>query len=141
MESESESGLFIWLYDNRNYMYLAISGKGRAGSKWAKWVQMERKWWIKNISTMTQSKKLVETFEWTSTKYAVEYLNESVSSFGYSSLIFDLMYMYNRISSDSDFFRGKKPRLRINLEDSISLIMWNTFVKAAIYFPKESEKS
>lgn len=72
---------------------------------------------------MTQSKKLVETFERTSTKYVVEYLNESVSSFGYSSLIFDLMYMYNRISSDSDFFRGKKPRLRINLEDSISLIM------------------
>lgn len=46
---------------------------------------------------MTQSKKLVETFEWTSTKYAVEYLNESVSSFGYSSLLFDLMY--NRTSS------------------------------------------
>lgn len=37
------------------------------------------------------------------TKYAVEYLNESVSSFGYSSLIFDLMYMYNRISSDRFF--------------------------------------
>lgn len=67
---------------------------------------------------MTQVKKLVETFEWTSTKYAVEYLNESVSSFGYSSLIFDLMY--NSISSDSDFFRKKNPRLRINLEDSIS---------------------
>lgn len=52
---------------------------------------------------MTQSKKLVETLEWTSTKYAVEYLNESVSSFGYSSLIFDLMYMYSRISSDRFF--------------------------------------
>lgn len=67
---------------------------------------------------MNQVKKLVETFEWTSTKYAVEYLNESVSSFGYSSLIFDLMY--NSISSDSDFFRKTNPRLRINLEDSIS---------------------
>lgn len=118
MESESESGLFIWLYDNRNYMYLAISGKGRAGSKWAKWVQMERKWWIKNISTMTQSKKLelVETLKWTSTKYAVEYLNESVSSFGYSSLIFDLMYMYNRISSDSDFLGGKNPDFELILK-------------------------
>lgn len=67
---------------------------------------------------MTQVKKLVEMFEWTSTKYAVEYLNESVSSFGYSSLIFDLMY--SSISSDSDFFRKTNPRLRINLEDSIS---------------------
>lgn len=135
MESEIESGLFIC---NRNY--LAISGKGRAGSEWPKGVQTERKCWIKNISTMTQSKKLVETFEWTSTKYAVEYLNESVSSFGYSSLLFDLMY--NRTSSVIVIFLGEKnPRLRINLEDSISLIMWNTFVKAAIYFPKESEKS
>lgn len=67
---------------------------------------------------MTQVKKLVETFVWTSTKYAVEYLNESVSSFGYRSLIFDLMY--NSIPSDSDFFRKTNPRLRINLEDSIS---------------------
>lgn len=135
MESEIESGLFIC---NRNY--LAISGKGRAGSEWPKGVQTEGKCWIKNISTMTQSKKLVETFEWTSTKYAVEYLNESVSSFGYSSLLFDLMY--NRTSSVIVIFLGEKnPRLRINLEDSISLIMWNTFVKAAIYFPKESEKS
>lgn len=135
MESEIESGLFIC---NRNY--LAISGKGRAGSEWPKGVQTERKCWIKNISTMTQSKKLVETFEWTSTKYAVEYLNESVSSFGYSSLLFDLMY--NRTSSVIVIFLGEKnPRLRINLEDSISLIMWNTLVKAAIYFPKESEKS
>lgn len=135
MESEIESGLFIC---NRNY--LAISGKGRAGSEWPKGVQTERKCWIKNISTMTQSKKLVETFEWTSTNYAVEYLNESVSSFGYSSLLFDLMY--SRTSSVIVIFLGEKnPRLRINLEDSISLIMWNTFVKAAIYFPKESEKS
>lgn len=65
---------------------------------------------------MTQSKKLVETFEWTSTKYAVEYLNESVSSFGYSSLIFDLMYMYNRISSDSDFLGGKNPDFELILK-------------------------
>lgn len=101
MESEIESGLFIC---NRNY--LAISGKGRAGSEWPKGVQTERKCWIKNISTMTQSKKLVETFEWTSTKYAVEYLNESVSSFGYSSLLFDLMY--NRTSSVIVIFLGEK---------------------------------
>lgn len=38
MESEIESGLFIC---NRNY--LAISGKGRAGSEWPKGVQTERK--------------------------------------------------------------------------------------------------
>lgn len=101
MESEIESGLFIC---NRNY--LAISGKGRAGSEWPKGVQTERKCWIKNISTMTQSKKLVETFEWTSTKYAVEYLNESVSSFGDSSLLFDLMY--NRTSSVIVIFLGEK---------------------------------
>lgn len=55
---------------------------------------------------MTQSKKLVETFEWTSTKYAVEYLNESVSSFGYSSLLFDLMY--NRTSSVIVIFLREK---------------------------------
>lgn len=67
---------------------------------------------------MTQSKKLelVETLKWTSTKYAVEYLNESVSSFGYSSLIFDLMYMYNRISSDSDFLGGKNPDFELILK-------------------------
>lgn len=46
-------------------------------------------------------------FEWILIKYVVEYLNESVSLFGYSSLIFDLMYMYNRILSDSDFLGGK----------------------------------
>lgn len=85
---------------------MAISGKGRAGSEWPKGVQTEPKCWIKNISTMTQSKKLVETFEWTSTKYAVEYLNESVSSFGYSSLLFDLMY--NRTSSVIVIFLGEK---------------------------------
>lgn len=44
----------------------------------------------------------------------MEYLNESVSSFGYSSLIFDLMY--NKISSDSDFFREKIPDFELTLK-------------------------
>lgn len=81
-------------------------------------------------------KKFVEMFEWILIKYVVEYLNESVSLFGYSSLLFDLMY--NRILSV--FFRGKNFRFWINFEDLIFLIMWNIFVKVVIYFLKESEK-
>lgn len=51
-------------------------------------------------------KKFVEMFEWILIKYVVEYLNESVSLFGYSSLLFDLMY--NRILSVIVFFLGEK---------------------------------
>lgn len=51
-------------------------------------------------------KKFVEMFEWILIKYVVEYLNESVSLFGYSSLLFDLMY--NRILSVIVIFLGEK---------------------------------
>lgn len=51
-------------------------------------------------------KKFVEMFEWILIKYVVEYLNESVSLFGYSSLLFDLMY--NRILSVIVIFLGGK---------------------------------
>lgn len=50
--------------------------------------------------------KFVEMFEWILIKYVVEYLNESVSLFGYSSLLFDLMY--NRILSVIVIFLGEK---------------------------------